>query len=34
MLEWIGGQFDPEAFDMAEVNLILNLHSPGDAGSP
>jgi hypothetical protein len=34
MLEWIGGQFDPEAFDTAEVNLILDLHSPGDAGSP
>jgi hypothetical protein len=23
MLEWVGGQFDPEAFDMEEVNRNL-----------
>ena len=23
MLEWIGGEFDPEAFDLDEVNVAL-----------
>jgi Plasmid pRiA4b ORF-3-like protein len=23
MLEWIGGAFDPEAFDLDEVNVAL-----------
>ena len=23
MLEWIGGEFDPEAFDLDEVNVEL-----------
>ena len=24
MLEWIGGQFDPEGFDVATVNRVLS----------
>ena len=24
MLEWVGGEFDPARFDVAEVNLVLN----------
>jgi hypothetical protein len=23
LLEWIGGTFDPEAFDLSEVNRLL-----------
>jgi hypothetical protein len=29
MLEWVGGEFDPEVFDLDEVNRELqNLTSP------
>jgi hypothetical protein len=28
-LEWLGGQFDPEAFDVAHVNVGLRLSSRG-----
>ena len=31
MLEWIGGEFDPEAFDLEEVNVELS--SPLDRGN-
>ena len=24
MLEWVGGEFDPDAFDLEEVNTELN----------
>ena len=24
-IEWIGGEFDPEAFDLEQVNAVLHL---------
>lgn len=28
LLEWVGGEFDPEAFDIVEVNRVLASRSP------
>jgi hypothetical protein len=28
MLEWVGGEFDPEAFDLDEVNRDLQQLTP------
>ena len=30
MLEWIGGAFDPEVFDLDEVNVALQLLTPSE----
>jgi hypothetical protein len=30
MLEWIGGEFDPEAFDLDEVNVALQRLTPSE----
>ena len=29
MLEWVGGEFDPEAFDLVAVNQQLHQRWPG-----
>jgi hypothetical protein len=30
-LEWVGGNFDPEAFDMEAINEVLASEFPGHA---
>jgi hypothetical protein len=30
-LEWVGGSFDPEAFDMEAINEVLASEFPGHA---
>ena len=34
MLEWIGGEWDPEAFDLDAVNAKLQPRKRRSAGSP